>query len=357
MSNNKCVVIRADASPTVGIGHVMRMYALASAFQATDWEVILCFKQCPPQILSLFDKKAISVAQLNCKKGSTIADEGALFDRLCRQHCANLVILDGYQFTFEYQSIMSRDRFKLMLMDDFGHRDKFSCDLLVNQNFGAEKLDYAFIAPETKLLLGNQYILIRPEIMLQKEHRQHKQTTTFNILVSLGGADYHNVSAFIINSLHGAQSILTKLKSKIVVTVVAGSANLHIATLQQQIGRLNQSSDLEFTLLTDIIDLSAQIAAANLLISAGGGTVWEAACLATANMVVITATNQAGIARFAEAGAIFNLGDASLLSQEIINRALEQFVFSDQFRTMPTCASKLVDGLGAYRIVKAIESI
>jgi len=357
MSNNKSVVIRADASPVVGIGHVMRMYALAAAFIASGWTVKLCFKECPPQILRLFSEREIVVAHLNCPKEATTEEEVAFLVEFCRLHDAELIILDGYQFTFEYQSRLSQSGLKLMVMDDFKHSDKYCCDFLINQNFGAENLEYDCTLANTKLLLGNQYTLIRPEIMVYKEHPLSIDKTAFKILLSLGGADYDNASSLILNAISMASSMLTKLEAKVVVTTIAGSANPHKDALKEQIDKLNQSEQIEFILLTEVIDLGSHIAATDLLISAGGGTVWEAACLATANMVVITASNQTGVARFAEAGAIFNIGDIGLLSEETIAQALVHFLFSRDFRKMPALASQLVDGLGASRVVKAVESI
>ena len=63
---------------------------------------------------------------------------------------------------------------KLLVIDDYNHLPEYECDLLLNQNLGAEKYTYN-INPEAKLLLGPKYVLLRREFRDAAKKREENQ--------------------------------------------------------------------------------------------------------------------------------------------------------------------------------------
>jgi hypothetical protein len=52
------------------------------------------------------------------------------------------VVLDGYHFTLACQHAVRDAGYHLLVIDDYAHLPEYSCDILLNQNLGAETLSY-----------------------------------------------------------------------------------------------------------------------------------------------------------------------------------------------------------------------
>ena len=63
---------------------------------------------------------------------------------------------------------------KLLVIDDYNHLPEYECDMLLNQNFGAEKYTYN-INSEAKLLLGPKYVLLRREFRDAAKKREKNE--------------------------------------------------------------------------------------------------------------------------------------------------------------------------------------
>lgn len=350
MSNHKIAIIRADASTTIGIGHVMRMMALAQALVKSGWQVRLHYHTCPPKLISQFEQTGATTHQLTLHQNN-----GETLKQIAEDLNAQLIVVDGYQFDDSYMDKLKGSEATVMMMDDYQHCQQYHADIIVNQNIGAQDYHYICSNPDTRLLLGTDYVLLREEF-IKAQTWSKAQDQQLQILITLGGADSDNISAKLLTATKLALDQLCKTTNKIYrVILVAGTANPNKASLIEQIER-QKSKHTNFEILTDVSDMATLIASSSLVISAGGGTVWEAACLARANMVVILADNQRGISKFADLGAIYNLGLAKDIEPSNVAGQIVDFVQSSQFLSMPKIAQTLVDGQGASRIVQVIES-
>jgi UDP-2,4-diacetamido-2,4,6-trideoxy-beta-L-altropyranose hydrolase len=353
MPNSKLAIIRVDASTTIGIGHVMRMMALAQALIKSGWQVQFCYLECPQNLveriaLTSAITKALSAEQNRAENLAKLADE----------QDAALIVLDGYQFDEEYMSGLAKSKAKLLVMDDYQHCQKYHADFIVNQNIGAESMSYNTDSPEkTRLMLGKDYILLRQEfIEARAKIAPSPSRGQLHIVITLGGSDKENASLTVLKAVAGAIKNTNKTVSR--VTLVCGSANPNLNSLKNQIALLNSAnlSACQFLLLKDVNTMADLLSTADLVISAGGGTVWETACLGKANMVLIIAENQMGILRFAESNAVAILGTLEAMNIDSLSEKISTFLNSEQLSLMPDIARKLVDGSGAMRIVKTIES-
>jgi len=350
LSNRKIAIIRADASAAIGIGHVMRMMALAQALVKSGWQVRLYCHTCPPKLIDQFEQTGATTHQLTEHQNN-----GETLKQIAKDLNAQLLVVDGYQFDDNYMAQLKGSEAIVMMMDDYQHCQQYHADIIVNQNVGAQDLHYICSNLDTRLLLGTNYVLLREEF-IKAQTWSKAQDQQLQILITLGGADSDNISAKLLTATKLALDQLCKTTNKIYrVTLVAGTANPNKASLIEQIER-HKSKHSNFEILTDVSDMATLIASSSLVISAGGGTVWEAACLAVANMVVILADNQRGISKFADLGAIYNLGLAKDIEPTNVARQIVDFVQSAQFLSMPKVAQTLVDGQGAARIVQVIES-
>ena len=76
---------------------------------------------------------------------------------------ADWVVVDGYQFGADYQSLIKSAEFKVLFMDDYVHAEPYTADLVLNQNLQASPSLYAKRGSSTDLLLGPRYAMLRRE--------------------------------------------------------------------------------------------------------------------------------------------------------------------------------------------------
>ena len=76
---------------------------------------------------------------------------------------AEWIVLDGYQFSGEYQQRVREAGHRLLAVDDYGHAGHYWADAVLNQTLGADATLYARREPHTHLLLGTAFALLRRE--------------------------------------------------------------------------------------------------------------------------------------------------------------------------------------------------
>jgi len=141
------IIFRADGGPNIGMGHFIRTLALAEMLKddfyciyvtksPSAYQIIEIEKVCHER-LDLPANKSHFKVFLNILKGDEI------------------VVLDNYFFTTEYQRAIKNKGCKLVCIDDL-HDKEFVADLIINHTPGVLKNDY-IAQPYTQLALGLDY--------------------------------------------------------------------------------------------------------------------------------------------------------------------------------------------------------
>jgi UDP-2,4-diacetamido-2,4,6-trideoxy-beta-L-altropyranose hydrolase len=257
------------------------------------------------------------------------------------------LVLDGYHFGIDYQREIRSGGCRLLLIDDYNHLPGYECDILLNQNINAVDLDY-HTNSETKRLLGTTYALLRREFRnVDERHPLCFPEIGRKILVTLGGADPDNTTLRVIEALK--QVNIPDLQVKVVV----GSANPHLASLQQAVELL----PFDLRLLTDVKDMPGLMRWADLAVSAASSTCWELCSLGVPLLSVILAENQVGLAgRLEKSGASKNMGWHYQLDMVGFAGEIRNLLNNEVLRNSLSChALKLVDGRGSFRVVEIIN--
>jgi UDP-2,4-diacetamido-2,4,6-trideoxy-beta-L-altropyranose hydrolase len=342
---SRSLLIRADASSSIGAGHLMRCFALAQAWMRIAGPVTFC-SRCESEDLR-----------------RRVEEGGARLVHLARSHpdpadletVRNLVsdldpavvVLDGYFFDLEYQRALRAAGPKLAAVDDYAHLPEYDCDFLLNQNFQGPGLNY--VCPgHTRKLLGPSYALLRPEFLAWKTWSRRIEARPKRILVTLGGADPDNASLKVIRVLKRPE--FAELESKVIV----GPANPHIEILKQAAAAPSGRVEV----LGSVSNMPDMMAWADLALCAGGSTCWELAFMGLPAMVQVLAENQAGIAGGIEReGVGVNLGWFDRMTEETLGGRLSDLMKDAPRRAeMSRRGRNLVDGLGADRVVRALTS-
>ncbi len=173
------VYFRADAGYGIGYGHFIRSLALADILKE-DYECTF-FTVSPTEY---------QVGEMsNVCRHVDLKEETKLEDFLSFLKGDEIVILDNYFFTTEYQMQVKAKGCKLVCIDDM-HDKHYVSDAVINHTPGTlpsyfSKEDY------TNLYLGSEYLLFRKQFR-EATHHYTSFKDNNNVYVCFGGSDELN---------------------------------------------------------------------------------------------------------------------------------------------------------------------
>ena len=341
---SKTLVIRADAGSRMGTGHVMRCIALGQAWKDTGGQVF--FVSCceSERVRNRIREEGFSLVELSGAYPTSEEDLLSTLD-IAEQTSAAWVVVDGYHFDFSYQKVLRTTGLKVLLIDDCNHLPQYECDLLLNQNMGAEELRYVCNS-ECQRLLGLPYVMLRREFRHSTKKREIGSSVR-NILVTMGGSDPDNVTCEVIGAFRqlGLENVSVK--------ILVGASNAHAESLRDAVKGLSGSVELLFS----VVDVPSLICWADFAISAAGSTCWELAALRVPFMTVVLADNQERVALMLEKVAGVKCAGRSDL--ELQKRLYEFFLEilqgkQSMFVESRNKLSGLVDLLGVDRVLNKL---
>ncbi len=347
------LLIRADATERIGAGHIMRCIALAQAWRNSGG-VVRFLGRCQSAALRRriheegFEFLALKYPHPNRE------DKRQTLEVLSKgedDSIATWVVMDGYHFDSAYQEAVC-DAAKLMVIDDYNHLASYHADIILNQNMGAEEIEYA-CSPDTLCLLGSRYVLLRTEFLRNVRQEKPKNKDGINLLVTLGGADPDNVTSTVV------QALMDPEFGRLQGTVVLGPASLHSQAIQREIeeNRATLGGNGPVMRLVRNGDMPRLMAEADMAISAGGSTCWELAYYGVCTMAIVLAENQRNNAtELDKAGIVSCLGWHEELTPGEIKHNLKRLLNDPgRRRNMAEAGMTLLDGKGRLRVLETMQ--
>ena len=353
------IIIRVDASTTIGSGHVMRCLTLAQTLAGKQNIVEFVCRELPGNLIEFIQQKGFKVHVLpyadNWSEKSERLSEyqqwlGASLEAELQQLAValgdrryDLLIVDHYALDLAWEVKARSWAKKIMVVDDLANR-QHDCDLLLDQNFYLDReMRYQDLVPVgTRCLLGPKYALLRPEFLEAREKLRGGDGVIKRILVFFGGSDETNETGKALRAL----SALTK--PNLLVEVVVGSSNPHKLEIEQVCEQMG------FNYYCQINNMAELMAKADLAIGAGGSTTWERCCLGLPAIVVTIAANQVRIAEdCAQAGVLIYLGAHSEVDITGYESAISHLT-AESLRLMGESGARMVDGFGAGEVASQI---
>lgn len=337
------LLIRADASAQIGTGHVMRCLALAQAWMQHGGRAIALMTETTSSLECRLTSESIQVLHLKSVAGSQEDAQETI--QIAQEVKANWVVVDGYQFSAEYQRILKENSLKLLVLDDYGHAEHYWADIVLNQNVSADISLYPNREPYTQLLLGPRFALLRREFWDWQGWQRQTPEIARKILVTLGGADPDNMTLKVIQALQQVQI------DDLQVVAVVGASNPHIEVLKEAAQNSRHSTRLEH----NVTNMPELMAWADSAISGGGSTCWELAFMGLPTLVMVLAENQRAIVETLDQKGIVQRWPASQTADTIAQKILK-ILLSEKIRTrMTQLGQVLVDGQGSDRVLMILE--
>jgi UDP-2,4-diacetamido-2,4,6-trideoxy-beta-L-altropyranose hydrolase len=341
-SNENTLIIRADANAQIGLGHVMRCIALGQAWADSGGKVIFLSTMDSDALKRRIVEEDFGLVALDAAYPGSDADLAALL-ALHGDAGERWVVVDGYHFDLTYQKTLRQSGFKLLCIDDYNHLPEYEADILLNQNIGAEALDYNCNSDCHKLL-GVKNVLLRREFRAMRA-RAHVANPVRHVLISLGGSDPGNVTTKVVEALRALDC------SPWVIMILVGPANAHSEEIVKACERL------PVDVLFNVTDIPELLLRTDFAISAGGSTCWELAAAGVPFATVTVAENQEGIVEGLERRCgVSSLGrpDAGFKG-----RVLDLFsALAAQTVDLDACHSRLlaeVSAAGADRVINEMR--
>ena len=339
------LVIRADASPQMGTGHVMRCLALAQAWQDEGGEVLFVSAESSPAVERRLEAEGIQLTLLPEVLPGSLEDAQRTVIP-AQKYGACWIVIDGYHFGAAYQKYLKEAGFSLLFWDDNGRAEHFYADFIINQNIHAKASLYQSREPYTQLLLGTSYAVLRREFWPWRDWKRAIPEKAKNILVTMGGSDPDNVTLKVVQALQQIED------SDLQVVVIVGGSNPHYPSLKAAVEACGESIKLRRN-VTDISDLMAW---ADLAISAAGSTCWELAFMGVPSLLLVLAENQERAADYLyKENIAVSLGSMKWVDSPTIVSNVISLVTNPRLREeMSSRGASLVDGFGVKRVITSL---
>lgn len=331
------VLIRADASAVIGIGHVARCLTLAQQLVAQGATVAFACRELPGHQLARIAAEGHEVVALPVDADDEIAALAAL---LPENRSFDWIIVDHYGLDARWERAARQWARSIMAIDDLADRPH-DCDLLLDQNFTASVALYQPLTPPAcQILAGPRYALLRPAF---RRGRAADADSARRVLVSFGGFDQAGMTLKTLQALMGIDGVQ--------VQCIAGQASADLPALQALV-----SQRPDWQLLGFVDDLAQRMASATLFVGAGGGTTWERAALGLPSLCVSVADNQVGNAEaLARIGVHLYPGVAGQVTVDALAQGIALLLDDVVLRgQLSTRSRELVDGCGAQRVAAAL---
>lgn len=357
------VILRADASVTIGTGHVMRCLTLASALRERGADCHFVTRNLPGHLAAVIADLDFPLSLLPAPSGpppdgppahaawAGVSWKQDLADTLAVSSSADWLIVDHYALDARWESGVLDRVGRIMVIDDLADRPHDAA-LLLDQNLGRTARDYSSLVPDNcRRLIGPHFALLRPEFSVHREvalaGRQMRKLA--HLMISMGGTDVDDATSTALRAIKGAM-----LPEDLRISIVMGSRAPALDGV-----RLLATSLPWFTeVLVDVPDMAALMTDADLAIGAGGSTTWERCCLGLPSIIVETAANQASAAAaMREAGAALGIGPAGDPAfDELLVAALGQLMRVEVIDRLTLASAGLCDGDGTVRVARVLES-
>lgn len=213
--NKRLILFRADAGKQIGYGHFVRTLALADILKE-EFECVFV-----TQTPTRYQEKEVERICPLIKLPSDNSKFAIFTEMLSGKE---LVVLDNYFYSTEYQRRIKDKGSKLVCIDDM-HDKHYVADAVINH--GLDECQMLDVEPYTKLFVGLDWALIREPFRSSCCFMQNREKG--HIAISFGGVDSSNFTTKISKKIANSSEVHK-------ITAIVGDAFL----FEEELGAVNK---------------------------------------------------------------------------------------------------------------------
>ena len=350
-------VFRVDGSLYLGTGHIFRCLALASAFKKRNVQPLFLTKDYEPRIQALIEQRRFPIKRIDHTLG--VEEDASLTVRFVNRRNATFLITD----VAHMEESSEPENYERYCMHVLAGTQTFSISLddrlFSDLSFDIRIIPYCGTKErncqakgKTKLLLGPSYFIFQEDFVQASRKERVPRREATNILVTMGGSDPHNMSIRVVEAL----STIAKRRLLEVGVVIGPGFSSRLE--REVLDRLEHFGG-KCKIISGAAGIMARLMLwADLVITAGGLTKYEAAVTGTPNVIIAPFAREVEMCKtFADAGAslCFELSKTNIKRDlpAIVEMMLDNYELR---RKMSRKGKELVDGKGIERILIEIPN-
>ena len=314
------------------MGHLMESLVLAEYFINQGVPIYFIINNYKPSRLEL-QKKRIAFVEYELEEIDDI------IGLIKQKNVQNIIINHRNASLNNLERIYSKN-YNVVVIDQLGDKS-IICDFLINKSFVPQWLKYNFPANQPLCCFGPDYAILSDDY--RKLHQENKTFSKerYTVLVSMGGVDRTGATFRIIEALRPIENISKE--------IIIGNGFAHLKELKQLRKNINDSS---FNFSVGVNNLHERMNKADIVISAGGNTLFELACVGTPGIVLWEDEHERihGNA-FAEKEIVQCLGNGISTPIKTISNSVRILLKDvDRRKYMSKQGRETVDGCGKDRV-------
>lgn len=324
------VFFRADASTTIGYGHISRCLTLAQILKPQNRIVFLCQETNGNAAETIYN--AGYDLYLLPETSNQQADAAAVGTILNLEPDPknNILIVDHYLLDATWEKVQMPYIHTLVVLDDLANREHF-CHVLIDQSMVHTSADYQSLLPSNCRFIGGSNLIIRPEFT-SASYCLEQSTIPNSAMLCMGGGDADNIT------LHILQTLESNPVSDLNLTVVTGPAYPHLKNLALWL----KSSRLNICHRHNINNMANMLRQHTAAIVSSGNLALECCALGIPTITLAIADNQKQTADFlAKQQAVILLDHMLSDFPAQLNQALTQLLTNSAIRSTLQTGSRL----------------
>ncbi len=338
------VILRADASFERGTGHVMRSLALAEEQRIRGGRAIFAINANAGEIIEQVRGRGFEVTCITAMSGSE--NDSRTIVELAERVAASAIIVDGYSFGGEYYRSLRQSNAVIAALDDFG-RGRFPVDVLINPSLAGAEYTY-YVLENTSLLLGNRFIMLRPEFLWNRSRSGRSAAKRpSRVLISFGGSDVAGATS---------RALMALPTTPVDALVVLGPNSRNRLAVEAAASAAKKRGH-SVEILQNVDNMARVVGDCDIAIVGCGSTVWELAYMRTPTVAYMVAENQRAMCESLVRGnAIVGGQHIDEVTDSMMSTHIGSLVIEPRLRRMvSTNLSKYVDGRGCMRIIDELS--
>ena len=326
----KKILIRADGSKDIGMGHLSRCCLIANYFfdDKNIESVIIAYRNNAAENFLTLKNKAAKIHYLDI--GSSIENEVEIISSLVKSEGVGVILLDLLEvnLTKSYLGLLKENLIPIAAITDDSDYREIDVDVILNGNPNQDRFDYAGL--KGKYLVGPAFFI------MDREYADIKLTPNVfnkNIMLTFGGSDHNNL-------IFGVLEVVLDIPEVDNILIISSKSTGYI----KQLEAFTSEQSKNIMIIQDVESLVPYWDDCYLAITAGGNTLFERIASGVPGATICQLSRQMEIAdKFEKNGLNKNLGFGPELKKDEMKALINSFMNDEQEHNRQREKSKEID--------------